>query len=78
MGDRIRGRAKEDIERFTRVSYVVKEAVRVAGISSNIISGVREKVNRDTEFKMLHKSDPIETSANDQLIFQRMLGHKEE
>lgn len=65
LGDRIRGRAREDIERFTRVSAVVKEAVKVAGISSNIISGVREKVNRDTEFKMLHKSDPIETSAND-------------
>ena len=78
LGDRIRCRTREDIERFTRVSYVVKEAVKVAGISSNIISGVREKVNRDTEFKMLHKSDPIETSANDQLIFQRMLGHKEE
>ena len=78
LNTRIKCRQNEDIERFTRVSQSVRLILKEAGIANNLISGVRGKVNRDTEFKMLHKSDPIETSVNDQLIFQRMLGHKED
>ena len=78
LSTRIRCRQNEDIERFTRLQFFVKNFLKNAGITNNIISGVRGKVNRDTEFKMLHKSDPIETSVNDQLVFQRVLGHKED
>ena len=47
---RIRCRPNEDVERFTRIQAVVKNVLRAAGASSNIISGINKKVGRATEF----------------------------
>mmetsp|Transcript_3421 Transcript_3421/g.4526 ORF Transcript_3421/g.4526 Transcript_3421/m.4526 type:complete len:158 (-) Transcript_3421:2258-2731(-) len=47
---RIKCRPNEDIERFTRIQAVVKGVLRGAGASSNIINGIKIKVERDTEF----------------------------
>jgi len=78
LSKRIRCRPNEDIERFTRIQAVVKGVLRSVGANSNIITGIKVKVERDSDFNQVHKKDPIEFSVNDQLVFQRMLGHRVE
>ena len=47
---RIKCRPNEDIERFTRVSGFVKGVILSAGANSNIIDGIKIKVDRDNDF----------------------------
>ena len=69
LSTRIRCRPNEDVERFTRIQAVVKGVLRATGASTNIINGIKVKVERDSDFHQVHKNDPIEYSVNDQLIF---------
>ena len=62
---RVKCRPREDIERFTRISGVVKGVLHGQGNASNIIEGIKVKIERDSEFFQKHKKDPIEFSAND-------------
>ena len=39
--------------------------LRAAGAGNNIINGIKNKVERDTEFTIAHKNDPIEVSTSD-------------
>ena len=43
-----------------------------------MIDGIKTKLERDFNFNIKSKRDPIDSSSADQLIFQRVLGHKEE
>ena len=78
LENRVKCRPREDIERYTRVSGFVKGVIQGSGAATNIINGIKVKIERDSDFHQVHKKDPIEFSINDQLIFQRILGHKEE
>ena len=65
LHERIKCRPNEDIERFIRIQAVVKGVLRAAGAGNNIINGIKNKVERDTEFTIAHKNDPIEVSTSD-------------
>lgn len=51
LSDRVKCRPREDVERFTRVSGVVKGVLRGAGAISNIMNGIKVKVQRDGDFR---------------------------
>ena len=65
LPNRVRCRPREDIERYTRISGVVKGVLRATGAVANIMNGIKVKVERDSDFHQVHKKDPIEFSAND-------------
>ena len=62
---RVKCRSREDIERFTRISGVVKGVIRGSGAATNIINGIKVKIERDSDFHQVHKKDPIAFSIND-------------
>ena len=56
---RAKCRPREDIERFTRITGVVKGVLSGQSHASNIIEGIKNKIERDSDFFQLHKKDPI-------------------
>ena len=65
LPDRIKCRPREDIERYTRITGVVKGVLRATGAVGNIMDGIKVRVERDSVFHQVHKKDPIQFSAND-------------
>ena len=47
LSQRIRCRQNEDIERFTRIQSTVKRVMKETGAGTNIIDGIKHKVERD-------------------------------
>lgn len=65
LPDRVKCRPREDIERYTRITGVVKGVLRATGAVGNIMDGIKVRVERDSVFHQVHKKDPIQFSAND-------------
>ena len=57
---RIIARPREDIQRFTRIQAFVKNVFSAAGAGPSLMNGIKVKVERDTDFDMVHRADPIE------------------
>ena len=71
--DRIKCRPNEDIERFTRIRDKIMNLMKDQ--PANMLDGIKSRITREIDMRIkTDMNNPI--TPNDQLVFQRVLGHK--